>query len=429
VRASVLTLVAFVVSPRVTDAQLTLRAARSAARATSPELRAAREAVAAAAGRARQAGALPNPTLAYGREHTSRAGQTNSQDVAQLEQPLEIGGQRGARREAAGARLIAAEARLADAGTQLDFDVARAFALAVAADGRARLAEQTAGAFTEAQRVSERRLAAGDVSGYVARRLRLEVARYAALRAATMLERRNRRVALALMLGHPASEADALALPGENDSPPDESALAGRETVLDSLLSMAIHRRADLRAAASDAAAARAEARLAARERTPTPTLSAGYKGETLTDSIGRGGTRLGGFVVGVSMALPLFDRRAGAMAAATAEARRIDADTELFRRRVAREVTDALDALRAAETQRAALAPHLGDGARVALRAVQASYAEGEITLAEWLDAVRAYQDAESTYVALQADVAIGRAALERAVGAPQTMPSTSER
>lgn len=90
------------------------------------------------------------------------------------------------------------------------------------------------------------------------------------------------------------------------------------------------------------------------------------------------------------------------------------------MRRRVAREVLDARDALRAAEEQRAALAPYVGEDSRVAVRAVQASYAEGEITLVEWLDAIRAYQDAESTYVTLQAEVAIRRAALSRAVGTP---------
>jgi len=80
--------------------------------------------------------------------------------------------------------------------------------------------------------------------------------------------------------------------------------------------------------------------------------------------------------------------------------------------------VADAAGALAAAEAQVAALAPHVGEEARVAVRAVQVSYAEGEITLVEWLDAVRAYQDAESTFATLQAEVAVRRAALARAVG-----------
>lgn len=412
-------------APFAAHGQLTLGAAQDAARRASPELHAAREGVATAAARERQAGAFPNPTFAYGREQTSRTGQTNAQDIVQLEQPIEIGGQRGARREAARLRREAAEARLAATTAQLDFEVTRAFALAVAADRRARLAGQTTEAFTEAQRVSDRRLAAGDVSGYVARRLRLESARFAAVRAAAALDRRSTRIALAALMGIGASGADTLVLPDELAALPGDSAV----TALDSLLARAERSRGELRAAALDAEAASADASVVRRERTPTPTLSAGYKGERVADPVRGSLTGFTGIVAGLSLPLPLFDRRSGAMDAADADARRVRAEGEVVRRRVAREVADALAGLLAAEAQRAALAPHLGEGARVAVRAVQASYAEGEITLVEWLDAIRAYQDAESTYVSLQAEVAIRRAALARAVGAPLTLTASDDR
>lgn len=421
----VLAAAAFALCPGAAVAQLTLPAAQDAARRASPELRAAREGVAAAAGRERQAGALPNPTLVYGREQTSRAGQANAQDIAQLEQALEVGGQRTVRRAAARLRREAAEARLAATTVQLDFEVARALALAIAADRRARLAEQTTQAFTEAQRVSERRLAAGDVSGYVVRRLRLEAARFAAVRAAAALDRRSSRVVLATLMGLSATVADSLPLPGDIAEPASDSAIV----TLDSLLARAERNRADVRALALDAEAADADARLVRRERVPTPTFSAGYKGERVADPTGGSLRGFSGFVAGFSLPLPLFDRRIGAVEAADADVRRVHAEGDVVRRRVWREVAEALDALRAAEAQRATLAPHLGEDARAAVRAVQASYAEGEITLVEWLDAIRAYADAESTYVTLQAEVAIRRAALTRAVGAPLTTASSSER
>jgi cobalt-zinc-cadmium efflux system outer membrane protein len=81
-----------------TSRSITLAEARELAGRSSPELAAARYAVAVAAGRQRQAGAFPNPTLSYGREQTSREGETDAQDIVGLEQPVEIGGQRGARR-------------------------------------------------------------------------------------------------------------------------------------------------------------------------------------------------------------------------------------------------------------------------------------------------------------------------------------------
>jgi outer membrane protein, heavy metal efflux system len=397
---------------------LTLRDVRNAARQASPELRALREAASAAAGRERQAGAWLNPTFAYGHERTSRDGATNSQHIAQLEQPLELGGQRGARRDAARLRREASEARLAAGQARLDYDVARAYAIAIAADRRALLAAQAATAFVEAERVSAQRLAAGDVSGYADRRLRLEAARYAAQRAAAMLARRTARLELAALLtSAPDTLADRLVLADSL------SAAGARETTAtpmslaaDSLQRLARARRAELRALTFEQQAAAAEVRLVARERIPVPTLAAGYKTE---EAAGSGGG-FNGLVAGFSLPLPLWDRRAGAVQAAEAQARQAVAERATLERQVAREVAEAAAALEAIETERALLAPHVGPRTEAALRAVRVAYAEGDITLVEWLDAVRAYQEAEATFASLEADVLVRRAALERAVGAP---------
>jgi cobalt-zinc-cadmium efflux system outer membrane protein len=307
-------------------------------------------------------------------------------------------------------RAEAAAARLAAAELQLDYEVARAYALAVAADRRATLAQQAATAFGQARTVSERRLAAGDISGYANRRVRLEAARYAALRADALLARRVARLALAsLVAASPDSIASMMDI-ALTDSPPVEAVAYSP----DSLRGVALRARAELRAAELEAAAAAAEARLTARERIPVPIVSAGIKNEQVAGSSGS----LNGVAAGVSLPLPLWDRRRGAVEAAEAESRRRLAEADAARRRVAREVAEAYDVWRAAEEQRAALAPQLGRESRAALNAAQVAYAEGEITLVEWLDAVRAYQEAESTYANLQAEVLIRRAALERAIG-----------
>lgn len=397
---------------------LTLEAARDGARRVSPELRVAREAVIAAAARERQAGALANPTLTYGREATSGSGQATWQNVIALEHPFEVGRQRSQRREAARLRRAAAEARLAAAVAQLDFEVTRAYGLAVAADRRATLAGEAAQAFRQAVAVGEQRLAAGDISGYAQRRLRLEAARYATLSAEGVLARRTSRLALSALLADAADSVGplewALADPLEGEP------LA---VPVDSLRRLAVRLRADLRAADLDAEAAAAEARLVARERLPTPRLLAGFKNERATGSA----QTLSGFVAGISLPLPLFDRRAGSIGAADAEVRRRVAEAETLRRLVAREVVEAHDALRTIQAQLATLAPELGMEAVAALGASQVAYAEGEITLVEWLDAVRAYREAEASYATLRAEALIQRAALDRAVGAPLTPRPTS--
>lgn len=395
------------VPPPCETTTLTLRAALDMARRASPELTAAREAVAAAVGRERQASAFPNPSLSYQREQTSRNSAANSQNIASVEQPFELGGQRGARTQAAKLRREAAEARLQGAQSQLDHDVTRAFAVAVAAERRATLARQAANAFGRARTVSQTRLAQGDVSGYANRRIQLEAARYGALLAEALLARRTARLVLASLVAAPTDRMLDGALM-------DDSARARTVTPpLDSLRGLANRHRAELRAARLGADAAAAEARLAGRGRIPVPVLSAGLKNEQVVS-----GETFNGFVAGVSLPIPLWDRRRGTIDAAAADARRRVAEADVVRRRVAREVEEAAASLSAVEEQLAVLGPQLGAESRAALRAAEVAYSEGEITLLEWLDAVRAYQEAESTFATLSAESLVRRAALERAVG-----------
>lgn len=390
---------------------LSLEQSRALARAASPDLRAAQAAVEAARGRELQAGAIENPSLSYSTERTSGGGQSNSQQIAGVEQRLEIGGQRGARRSAATSRRRAAEARLAGARALVDFEVTRAYAQVIAADRRARLARQASAAFTEAGRVSARRLAAGDISGYTDRRLRLEAARYAALQAEAALASRSARIALSSLISPTADSIREVAFVLSDSVP-----AAIPQFDVAALSAIALRNRADYLTTSLEAEALAAEARLAFRERIPSPVFSAGYK----TEKSAGISESLNGFAAGLSFPIPLFDRRAGAIQAAEAENRRAVAETEIVRRRIAREVAEAYDALRAVEEQRALLAPQLGASAAAALRSAQVAYSEGEIPLLEWLDAVRAYHEAESAYSNLLAEFLNRRATLERVVASP---------
>lgn len=388
---------------------LSLAEARALAGAASPDIIAAREAIAVARGLEAQAAAHINPTLAYAAERTSGGGQANRQQIAGVEQAVEIGGQRRARRDAARLRTQAAEARLEGAEAIIDFEVARLYASVVAAERRVALAQTASAAFVEAARISERRLAAGDISTYTDRRLRLEAARYAALQAEAALASRSARLGLSsLISANPDSTAASNA--ALSDSVPRSASDLRREA----LHAYALSRRADLRALSLEAEASAADARLAARERIPTPVLSAGLKSEEAAGNP----ESMNGFVAGFSVPLPIWDRRRGAIQAAEAGARRRVAERESLRRRVTSEVMEAHASLMAAEQQIALLAPQLGERAAAALRSAQLAYAEGEITLLEWLDAVRAYHEAESVYATLVGETMIRRAALERSVG-----------
>lgn len=390
-------------------APLTLDSAKSLARLTSAELRAADEAVSAARARERQAQAFVNPTLSYGREQTAKGGLRNSQDIAQVEQPIEIGGQRDARKNATASRTKSAEARRASVLQQLDFDVTQAFYRFYSAARRAALVDSAVNTFREAERVSAERLAAGDESGYATRRLRLEAARYATQRAEAALTLRSTRIDLATLLG----VRDA-----ELASPQIGNAAPAFALSVDSLVTLGLRQRGEIKAAEFEVMALGADARLVKSERIPTPILSAGYKGENVKDGSSNGSNRLNGFVAGFSLPLPMFDRSASAIQAANADTRHASALVDKTRREIDRDVRRAYESLQAVDEQVRLLEPHVGNEATLAMRAVQLSYREGEITLVEWLDAVRAYQESEIAIITLQTEAAIRRAALERAVG-----------
>ena len=382
---------------------LTLAEALALARATSPELAAARQTVAAALGRERQADAFPNPVLGYGREQTSNDLTHNSQDVVSLEQTLDIFGQRSARRNAAELHRSAAEARLAAALGRVDYQVIRTYALARAATRRAALAEEAAGSFRRAVNVSRDRLAGGDISGYQHRRLRLEAARYTALELEARVARDSAIRTLRLLTG-----TDAGRLQLVDSLPPTALTIP-----VDSLVSRALENRAELRVANLDTQAAEAEMEVTRADRRPLPVVSAGYKTERVAD-----GERLHGFIVGLSLGLPLWDRKGGAIEFAQGEAGRRAADLAALRRDTRAEVEAAVDAMVALNGELTGLLAELGEEAVRARGAAEAAYNEGEITLIEWLDAVRAYHEAETTYITLWSEYVTRRAELQQATG-----------
>lgn len=390
------------------DSAVTLARAREAARAASPDIAAARHALDAARGHARQAGAFVNPMVMYSREHTGRSGASTTQDIVAVDQPLELPGVRAARRDAARFRAEAADARMQGVEAQVRLAVTRTFAEAVAADQRAELAAQAAREFGAALNTSERRLAEGDISGFAARRIRLEAARYAALHTVAALARASARLRLGSLTGIGVDSATGVV------DPVADSALLAAVFDADSLAALA-RTQPDVRAAALEVEAASADLRLAAGQRLPAVTITLGSKTEAAIT-----GERLNGLVAGVAFPMPLWDRRGGAVAARGAEARGRSAELEAERRRIDREVREAVAALRAVQDQLRALAPAVRADAPAALQSARVAYAEGELTLLEWLDTVRAWYETSATLADLRAELLARVATLERAVGTP---------
>ncbi len=384
---------------------MTLQSAREQVRVRSPEVAAARAGYEAASGRLRQTRSFSNPILAYSREQTSVETGTQ-QDIALVEQRFDVW-TRGPRIQAAQLREDAARARLADAQALADFEVARVFASVGTADRRAELAATTAQHFGKAVDVMQKRMAEGDVSGYELRRLRLEAARYAALAAEASQERLAARTRL-VQLGLPRNARLTPMAPNPN--------IALSTISSDSAVTLATTRYPEVEALRFEGLAAQAEVRAVRAERAPVPALSVGFKRERF--AAGASGAQ--GFVAGLSFPLPLFDRGTGATAAAESDANRQVALLTALQQRLSADAIATREAVLSADEQIVTLQAQLGPEATAAITAAETAYREGEVTLLEWLDAVRAYYEAEASYANVLAESLVQRAALERLTGIP---------
>lgn len=402
-------LISLVLTPVGLTAQeaITLPEALARARAASPSIRAAASTAASAHEAERQAGAFPNPVLSADLERTSRNGLDNTVSIFRLAQPLDLWGTRGLQAEAASQRRAVAEAAVQAAEVALDTAVVGAWARAVAAGERVALLSRVVAAFDTAERVSRARLDADDVSGYSHRRLQLEAARYAADEAEARFESDRFRRLLAQLIGSTADPA-ALRLPVRLAVHAWQPELAD--------LRVGLAGRPDLRAAELMVGSRAAAADAVARSRIPVPVLIGGYKTEQVPGETGS----YTGFVAGIALPVPLWDRRGGARGEALAEAERASWDAQARRQVALRELDSAWEALRLADAQAEALSSRLDADASPALEALQVAWREGDLSLLEWLDGIRAWHDAFAALAAVQAERLVRQAALAAASGRP---------
>ena len=406
--ACLLALLSFIAVPaaaqRAAPRRVTLPEAIAAAERGSLDLRLARGAVDAARARVVTAGTRPNPTVALDREQLGGNGGYH-ETVLSVGQALDLSGQRGARREAATREVAAAEVRLEAERARVRADVTRAYLRGAAAEARLRSLGEAGSLFQNAERAGQARFREGDISAYELQRLQVEAARYATLSAEAALELRQAARELALLL-RPDSTAptDDAVLPADT-----LGAVALRDASLgaDAALARAL-RRAEVRAAEADLAAARAAVDLRTRGRRPNPTVTAGLKEQA-------GGQA--GVVIGVSVPLPLSDRNQGPIAEAQADLAQAETRVVLARRAAEAEVRRALER-RTSLAERLALREGLLTRARALLASARVAYAEGEMSLLELLDAAETFRTTREGADVLLAEYLTSVADLERATG-----------
>lgn len=369
--------------------------------ANNLELRLARAEAAEAAAVARQAGAYPNPTIIASHEPLSDADRSYSETYVNLSQRLEWPGTRSAQRDAAGRTAAAAAARLGADSARLAFEVKRAYTEAARAERAQRVLTRVTDVFRTGERSAEERYAAGDISLFDRRRIAVERARYETRLAEADLEAAAARRQLALLVA-PTGEELQLA-------PAD--ALAGLPPLIlpERPLELALVRRDEVAAVEAAMESARAAASVARQERIPDLTATGGYK---------RQSDGFTGAFLGLSLPLPVWDRRGGAVDAANARVTAAESRLALTRRQVENDVRRALETYESLSRRADLLGAAATRDTADLLEIARVAYAEGEMELITLLDAAEALWEAQTAEARLRADLWIGYYDVERAVG-----------
>lgn len=327
-----------------------------------------------------------------------RSGATDIDKSIELSQQIEIGGQRGARIDAAEAEIRAARAA-ADAAERL-----------VAADvltaATRVIQDRQALSLVREQREAAQRLV--DVSGArtqkgVAAPFESELAeatRIQALREerTAVLDLSEAEGLLAAAVGGDVQLASDAPLP---TMPQPQLALAVMEK-------NAVERQPDVVAAQSEIDAARARMALLRRERIPDVTVTAGFKHEELSDVIGGR----------VSVPLPLFRRNQGEIAQQQARTTQAVARARQTELRVRLSVRAAYRSWQQAQAAVTGISADLDSRLRGDVESLRQAYERGTLQLPLVLAALREVQSARRTVLDARTEAALATIELARLAG-----------
>ncbi len=383
---------------------LTLKEAVARALAAHPALRESAEKVSAAEGLRRQAGLRPNPRFTFQAENLGAnpgPGFDYARDAdtfAYLTQPIETGGKRQRRMDAAGSATRRAELERELLRRQVAARVKLAYWAAECAGRARRVLDQTVRTFAQIVQYHEARVKEGAMAEADLLRVRLESERIALAANTATLEAERARIQLFREMG--AAEFPEVQF--EDGSSEPESALPEGDAA------EALEARVEMKLARQAVEYARARLELERAAAQPDVEAVAGYK-------------RTGGFntlMGGVQLSLPVANRNQGNIAAAMAELRAAEAaeaaTATLIRAEVRAAKMEYELRSRQIHTSLSPLMEHAVEASRIA----QAAYREGGTDLLRLLDAERARLEAQLLYCRSLAEYRQSMVNLETALG-----------
>lgn len=389
----------------ITQNVLTLEEALRLAAERNPGLRAAQAGVRAADGLLVQAGTVPNPAAAFEAEDfggsREKRGFDSGQTTASLEQPLELGGKRAARRQAAAAALRLTE-RERDA-LRLDViqETTERFIDVLAAQEELSLSKEARQTAESIHQTVSNRVAAGKDSPVEEAKARAELAL-----ACVAVDRAKSRL---------AQSRTALCAEWGDATPLFDSARGSLSQIPGAApgfgpLADAMTRSPDWARWPDDIRAAELEVESARRSRIPDVSVGAGIRQSQADDTVS--------FVATLGMELPVFDRRRGSILAARAELDRRQAEREAACSALRSELAQAHESLTAAVNAAATIARDALPAAEQAFAAAQASYAGGKISYLDIQDARRSLVDMRRQQLEILAEYHRAVARVERLAG-----------
>lgn len=387
-------------------APLTLEAARALALGANPELSAAGREVEALDATITQARVRPNPELSTLIEDSRSATRTTT---LQLNQPIELGGKRGARieaaergRDAASLELDAKRAEVRAAATAAFFDV-------LVAQERLRLAQASVELSQRATAAASRRVAAGRVSPVEETRARVAEAGVRIESTLAVSELATARKRLAGIWGNPSPRFERAE--GDLDSLPPLPTLAD----LNSRLAAS----PNLLRAGIEIQRRQALAEVERSRRIPDLTVSLGAR---RNEELGRDQA-----VLGVSMPIPVFNRNQGNLLEALHRTDKARDELAAAETRLSNELAVAHERLNTARQEVALLQRDILPGAQRAYDAATRGFELGKFSFLDVLDAQRTSFQAKSQYLRALAEAHRSAAEIDRILGAAPTPSITA--
>lgn len=368
------------------------------AQTTAPRLAEARAEIARAEGLARQARAIPNPTVGVEVENFSASnGLQIAETTASVEQTIELGGKRSARISAGRADVEAARRRAARVQAEYAFDLAAAYAEAEGAERRLQLAAEGLELAQEDGRIATVLVDAGREADL--RRVQAQAAVQAA-RAGVDEAKAARATAFSNLTALAGAPAPITSIPASLLDEADRVFPAPEPSPLTSPSYLAAE--AEREAAARRVRVERAQA-------VPDVTVSVGVRRMQEEDATA--------MVAGVSMPFPIFDRNRGNISAARAELNAAEARLNAARLDAEAAARSGVARVTAAETRLAA-AREGERTAEEAYRLTRLGYEGGKLALVELLSARRALTEARTQTIEAATERLSAQAALARLAG-----------